>query len=111
MKSESNEATRRVRVGDLAEMEGERVRVIAVDGRRLALFEVDGQLLCIDDRCPHAGGRLSRGTLCETVVSCPRHGWRFDIVDGRCLSDPRFEVRRYDVEIDEGVIWVTIPSR
>ena len=106
MKSESDTTGKRVRVADIEDVEIETGCSVEVYGRRLALFIIDGDVVCVDERCPHAGGRLSRGQLCGSVVKCPRHGWRFDLVDGRCLSDPRYELGRYPVEIEEGAVFV-----
>ncbi len=111
VKSESNASGQWVRVAGTQEVGSQQGHVVQIGKRRLALFEVNGKIVCIDDRCPHAGGRLGEGQVCGSVVHCPRHGWRFDLVDGRCLSDPRFEVQRYSVKIDDGVVFVELPGQ
>ncbi|MFH0916239.1 MAG: non-heme iron oxygenase ferredoxin subunit [bacterium] len=58
---------------------------VTVEGRDLLLARVGDQYYASDDRCPHMGGRLSHGTLDGTIVTCPRHGSRFDIADGGVL--------------------------
>ena len=108
MKSESDDQPRRVRVADIEDVTDGEGYAVEVEGRRLALFGVEGEVVCVDERCPHAGGRLSRGQLCDSVVRCPRHGWRFDVVDGRCLSDPRYDLRRYPVVVEEGAVFVDV---
>jgi nitrite reductase/ring-hydroxylating ferredoxin subunit len=54
-----------------------------VAGRRLALFNVDGKIHAMDDTCPHAGAPLSDGRLSGCVITCPWHGWSFDVTNGR----------------------------
>ena len=56
-------------------------RIVA--GRVVALANVDGLFHAIDGLCPHQGGPLGTGTLCGTTLTCPWHGWQFDVVTGR----------------------------
>ncbi len=56
-----------------------------VNGREVLLARIAGRVCAADNRCPHLGGDLSRGTLQGTVVTCPRHGSRFDLSDGQVV--------------------------
>jgi nitrite reductase/ring-hydroxylating ferredoxin subunit len=51
--------------------------------RWYALVNVDGTLHALDNNCPHNGGPLSRGTLAGRELTCPWHGWRWDVTSGR----------------------------
>jgi nitrite reductase/ring-hydroxylating ferredoxin subunit len=51
--------------------------------RVVALANVDGTWHAIDGLCPHQGGPLGTGHLCGTTLTCPWHGWQFDVVTGR----------------------------
>ena len=53
------------------------------DGRMVAIANVDGRFHAIDGLCPHQGGPLGTGVLCGTTLTCPWHGWQFDVVTGR----------------------------
>ena len=66
---------------------GERL-VVEIARRWVALFNLDGQFYAIEDRCTHDDGPLAEGELRGCEISCPRHGARFDIRDGRVLSAP-----------------------
>jgi nitrite reductase/ring-hydroxylating ferredoxin subunit len=55
----------------------------AVEGRIVALANVAGAWHAIDGLCPHQGGPLGTGVLCGTVLTCPWHGWQFDVTTGR----------------------------
>ena len=61
---------------------GEAREVVAA-GRLIALFHVDGQFYALDGVCPHQGGPLGKGQRCGHIVTCPWHGWQFDIRDGQ----------------------------
>jgi nitrite reductase/ring-hydroxylating ferredoxin subunit len=52
-------------------------------GRMVAIANVDGTLYALDGLCPHQGGPLGTGVLCGTVLTCPWHGWQFDVTTGR----------------------------
>ena len=61
--------------------DGEMMKV-EIDGREILLARVSGSYYAIDDRCPHMGGDLSKGSLEGSVVTCPRHGSEFDVRSG-----------------------------
>jgi nitrite reductase/ring-hydroxylating ferredoxin subunit len=72
----------------------------ALEGLRIALFNVDGRYYAIDDTCPHAGGSLSEGDLDDTTVECPLHSARFDLTTGQMLSPPAdTDVVAYQVRV------------
>lgn len=69
-----------------------------IGGRIIALANVDGTWHAIDGLCPHQGGPLGKGRLCGATLTCPWHGWQFDVTSGRhgvspTVCQPRFEVR------------------
>jgi nitrite reductase/ring-hydroxylating ferredoxin subunit len=53
------------------------------DGRMVAVANVSGTYHAIDGLCPHQGGPLGTGALCGTTLTCPWHGWQFDVTTGR----------------------------
>lgn len=57
---------------------------VAVSGVLVA--QIEGRYLAVDNRCPHAGAELTRATLVEFELTCPRHGARFDLRTGEELS-------------------------
>ena len=71
------------RVGDLAEGA---MQKCAVQGLTVLLALSGGSYYAVDDRCPHFGASLSEGKLEGAVVTCPRHGSRFDLKDGRVIQ-------------------------
>ena len=61
---------------------------IELDGRDLALSNVDGNIYCTDNVCTHAYALLSDGLLEGSVLECPLHGGQFDVVTGKALCAP-----------------------
>ncbi len=76
---------------------GEAKEVVAGE-QVLALFNVEGKYFALDGVCPHQGGPLGRGSLAGCIVTCPWHGWQFDVTSGQHqlhaqIVQPRFDVR------------------
>lgn len=65
--------------------------LVEVDGRAIAVFNVDGTYYAIDDVCTHDGGPLAEGELMGCEIECPRHGARFDVRTGKPLCMPAIE--------------------
>jgi 3-phenylpropionate/trans-cinnamate dioxygenase ferredoxin component len=84
--------------------------VFKAGDRTVALFRVSGQWWATDDRCTHDGGRLVAGRLEGFIVSCPRHGARFDVRTGKVLSRPAsvdLAVHEVKVEGDDVLVRVS----
>jgi len=82
---------------------------LKVEGRSIALFEVEGAYLAIDDECTHAGGPLSEGEVVGGCVVCPWHGARFDLRTGAVLEAPAEQpVRSYPVSLQGGDLWIEL---
>ena len=76
---------------------------IAVDagGKKIAIFNAGGKLFAIDNTCLHRGGPLAEGDLDGTVITCPWHGWEYDITTGRSLDEPSKQVSCFELQ-EEG---------
>ncbi len=84
---------------------GQSAEVVA-DGRIFAVYNVDGQFHVLDGICPHAGGPLGKGMLRGNTVTCPWHGWQFDVTTGKhCLND-RICQQSYDVQVLDGMVCI-----
>lgn len=70
-------------------------KLVEVNGKKIALFNVEGSFYAIDDACTHLGGRLSEGFLDGNEVTCPWHGARFDIITGEVLRPPRLREKSH----------------
>lgn len=84
-------------------------RLLDVDGRAIALFNVDGTFYAIDDVCTHDGGPLAEGDLQGCEIQCPRHGARFDVRTGKPLCMPAIEpVASHRVEVRDDEVFLEI---
>lgn len=74
--------------------------VAEVNGKTVAVFNVNGEFRAIDNTCLHRGGPLGEGDLEGNVVTCPWHGWQFDVTTGACVNNPSAKVEVYEVRVD-----------
>ena len=81
-------------------------RVVELGEQRIALFNVGGEIRAISDTCLHQGAQLGMGSLEGEVVTCPLHGWQFDVRTGACLTRPGRSVETYEVRSEDGRIFV-----
>lgn len=75
-------------------------KVITVDEKEIAVFNVNGAFYAIENTCLHQGGPLGDGDLSGSSVSCPWHGWEYDVTNGQCLDRSTVKVKSYPVKIE-----------
>ena len=96
----------RVPVCSFEELEREGRRVVSVDGRPVLLLLDQGQVFALDNRCPHMGFPLHRGTVKDGILTCHWHHARFDLAGG-CTFDPfADDVPSFHAEVRDGVVWI-----
>ena len=95
-----------VRVAAVAEIPPGRAKACIVGGREIAVFNVEGAFYAIDNTCPHQGGPLAEGWLEGAIVTCPWHGWCFDVRTGRMTLGELCSVDRFDVGVEGGSVFV-----
>lgn len=102
-----------VRVATADEIPPGKGKAVTVDGRRIALFNVNGTFYAIDDTCTHEEASLAEGAVYGEIVACPKHGSRFHLSTGRVLSLPAVvPVNTYQVKVsDEQVLLLPVPQR
>jgi nitrite reductase (NADH) small subunit len=75
-------------------------KTVSVNGKAVALFNVDGTFHAIDDTCIHRGGPLGEGELDGKIAICPWHGWRWDVTTGVNQLNSAISVKKYDVKVE-----------
>lgn len=77
----------------------------------IALFNVDGRILAIDDHCIRCGASLASGVIAEASVSCSSCGWRYDLATGRLTALPALRADTFEVKIvDSRLLVAAEPS-
>lgn len=98
----------RHKVGTVDDVPEEGGLGVVVDGLEVAVFRVDEEYHAIQNRCPHKGGSMYKGTVNEDecTVYCPWHSWEFDLETGDYPVDPHTRVRTFDVIVENDVLYV-----
>ena len=92
-----------VRVADVDEVPPGGMRCVEVDGRDVALVNLEGTFYALDNNCPHNGGPLAQGRLdaAEGRVVCPWHCWVWDVRSGRAVAPPiSYSTPTYAVRVE-----------
>jgi nitrite reductase/ring-hydroxylating ferredoxin subunit len=76
--------------------------------RIVALFNVEGTFYALDGICPHQGGPLGKGSLSGCIVTCPWHGFQFDVTTGQHQTSRSLVHPRFPVKVEDGGVWVNL---
>lgn len=83
-------------------------RPVEVGERTVALVNVEGEIHACEGACPHLGGPLGDGVVNGSVLSCPWHGWQFDVTTGLNEFDRAIAIERLEVRVEDGEIQVAV---
>ena len=97
-----------VRAAKAAEVTPGSIREVQLDGKAIALANVGGSFYAINNTCLHRGGPLGQGTLEGKVVTCPWHGWQYDVTTGKTAMNPSVGVACYPTEVRGEEIFVDV---
>ncbi|QQG39174.1 MAG: Rieske 2Fe-2S domain-containing protein [Candidatus Woesearchaeota archaeon] len=96
----------KTKVANVKDIPAGQGRVVNAKGVLIALFNADGKFYAINNSCAHRGGPLGEGDLEGTTVTCPLHGWQYDVTTGE--SDTGASVSSYKVTVEGEEIFVEI---
>ncbi|MHB9287903.1 Rieske (2Fe-2S) protein [Halobacteriales archaeon Cl-PHB] len=103
--------------------------VVQLEGKEVAVFNIEGEFHAYLNWCPHQGGPCCEGKVSGTnvatydretmevslewtkedkIMNCPWHGWEFDLTNGECLSRRGSELPSFPVNVDDGQVHVTV---
>jgi nitrite reductase/ring-hydroxylating ferredoxin subunit len=84
------------------------IREFQLNGTTVAIANVDGKLYAINNVCLHRGGPLGEGELAGKIVTCPWHGWTYDVTTGKSTMNPAVGVNCYPIEIKGDDVFVEV---
>jgi len=87
-------------------------RAVKVGGGEIAIFNLGGKFLAVDNRCPHRGGPLADGIVSGDSVICPLHAWKICLSSG-AVKRPAEEqacVRSSPVKVVDGIVFVQLTA-
>jgi nitrite reductase/ring-hydroxylating ferredoxin subunit len=98
-----------VKIAKVADFDGVRVRTFKILARTVGVVkDPDGTFYAIEFDCKHQNANLGTGQIRGDVVTCPRHGWTYNIRSGVCLNQRSAPLRRYALKIEDEDIYVSL---
>ena len=95
-----------IRVGSLEQVRERGCTVVTGGGHAIAVFHHEGQVYAVDNRCPHMGFPLDRGSVSDGILTCHWHHARFDLSSGGTFNPFADDVRSFPVSVVDGEVWV-----
>lgn len=77
------------KVAETSDVPVGKMKLVKVEEKEILIANVDGHFYAIGNRCTHAGGDLSKGSLEGNIITCPRHESKFDVTTGKVISGPK----------------------
>jgi nitrite reductase/ring-hydroxylating ferredoxin subunit len=102
--------TKQVFVGRIDEIQDGERKLVEVDGRSIGVFHHKGQWYSVINHCLHRGGPVATGSLVQDTLTCPWHGFQYNVTTGQMLSDPTMKLEMYPVTLQDGEIYITVPE-
>lgn len=93
-------------IGKEEEWENRNSILVDFGGETVAVFKTPQGFRACQNVCPHAGGSLGEGNVEGETVTCPLHGWQFNLQTGACLNEPGNDIKIYPVEVRKGKIFL-----
>jgi len=84
----------------ISELDEGQCKTVELEGKEIAVYNVGGQVYATADTCVHKGGSLGSGELEGNTITCPLHGWQYDVTSGQCRNNPNAKVATYKVQVD-----------
>jgi nitrite reductase (NADH) small subunit len=97
-----------IKLAPVADVPSAAAKEFVVEGRIIAMFNVDGTFYALDGVCPHQGGPLGKGELGGCIVTCPWHGWQFDVRTGQHQFNAQIVQPRFPVRVEDDWILVDL---
>jgi nitrite reductase (NADH) small subunit len=86
------------------------IRELQIEGKAVALANVGGKFYAINNTCLHRGGPLGQGLVQGKIVTCPWHGWQYDVTNGKVVQNAAVGVDCYPAEVRGQDIFVDVGS-
>jgi Fe-S cluster biogenesis protein NfuA/nitrite reductase/ring-hydroxylating ferredoxin subunit len=90
----------------VSELEEEKPVRLVRGEHDILLVRIDGKVMAFRNQCPHMSMPLHEGSVKGAVMTCPWHGFQFDLSTGECLTVPHVQLEPFPVRVEEKWIWV-----
>ncbi|MFO0818721.1 MAG: Rieske 2Fe-2S domain-containing protein [Pirellulales bacterium] len=99
-----------IRIASISDCPPGAARELVAGDRIVALFNVAGQFHALDGVCPHQGGPLGKGRLQGCILTCPWHGWQFNVETGQHQTNASVRHPRFAVKVEADEVFVNLEA-
>ncbi|MCA9055866.1 MAG: Rieske 2Fe-2S domain-containing protein [Planctomycetaceae bacterium] len=99
-----------LRIANISDVPPGTGKEVTVGDRVLAVYNIDGTFHVIDGICPHAGGPLGEGALQGCIITCPWHGWQFDVTTGQHCLTPQIRQAQFACRVEGENVMIELPD-
>ena len=97
-----------IKAANVNEFKKNRIKSITILGKKIGIIKIsDSEFHAIEVGCKHMGADITRGQIDGDIATCPRHGWKFNLVTGECLNHDTTRLKKYGLKIEADVILIT----
>jgi nitrite reductase/ring-hydroxylating ferredoxin subunit len=99
-----------VKAATIGDIDVGKTKVVSLNKTTVVIANVEGEFYAIDDYCPHQGASLGCGFFKGKNLSCPLHGWTFDVTTGEASMPAGVRVDKFDTKVEGDDILVDVPE-
>lgn len=96
-----------VKVANLKDIPTGGSKLIFLNDKPVALFNLEGKIIAWDNRCPHRGASLSDSIISKKTIKCKYHFWEFDIRTGCAVANNKVKVEVYNVTVKDKSVYLS----
>ncbi|HLO84765.1 MAG TPA: NifU family protein [Nostocaceae cyanobacterium] len=100
-----------LKVANLDQIPPSGLFTVEVANKSLILSRQDATIVCYLNACSHLGQPLSKGKVENSILTCPSHGFQYQLTTGQCLTVPNVYLQSYEVRIKEDKVFVKVPNQ
>jgi nitrite reductase/ring-hydroxylating ferredoxin subunit/Fe-S cluster biogenesis protein NfuA len=99
-----------LQVGTLSEIPEGGIRAMSIEGEKVILSRQGSVVTCFQNACAHLGFALDDGEINDGVITCPHHGFQYDLASGECLTAPEVQLQSHAVRVTGGRVEVRLST-
>lgn len=97
-----------IKAADVSDFESKRIISVTILGRKVGIIKGENsEFYAIEVGCKHQGADITRGHISGNTATCPRHGWKFDLLSGECLNQNASRLKKYGLKIEGDIIMIS----
>ncbi|MBC8181919.1 Rieske 2Fe-2S domain-containing protein [candidate division KSB1 bacterium] len=98
-----------LKLATIDEFQNKNFKSLSVLGKKIGIFKKeDGSFYAMESGCKHQGADITKSSILNNIVTCPRHGWKYNLETGECVNRDSPKLRKHDLIIEGNDIKVSL---